>query len=347
MANGQLPFLAVKNFDRFQHYRDRNPPWIKLYGDLLVDLEFIQLPEAAQAQLVKLWILASQLGNPLPNDPKLLAGKIAAPGKFHLATIIAAGFLIPCTNSASGALAAVLADGEQNDSPSVRGRNQRSELEVVDDRENSLEPPTGERELSALYLTIWSNAAVTERWGERPSPYTPANAVELEQRLRGIGVDWQVARLSIYRQCRESKQPHPPRGPGYFRQGIESDWNAELARRAVRLSGELPPAIADTTGLSAPPVSPIGPPRVLASNAKGDAALVFGKIRSLVCESQAPGQAKMRYIKKMDVAAMGPDVLAAYEAVGGSGAVLNTADDKLSFLITQFTNALEAARAAA
>src|SRR5690606_19747530 len=33
-------YLTVKNFERFQHYKDRNPPWIKLYNDLLDDYEF-------------------------------------------------------------------------------------------------------------------------------------------------------------------------------------------------------------------------------------------------------------------------------------------------------------------
>jgi DNA-binding NarL/FixJ family response regulator len=31
---------SVKNFERFQHYKDRSPPWIKLYNELLDDYEF-------------------------------------------------------------------------------------------------------------------------------------------------------------------------------------------------------------------------------------------------------------------------------------------------------------------
>jgi hypothetical protein len=89
------PYLEIKCYWRFQHYRTRGAPWIKLYATLLSDPEFLQLPEAAQAQLMKLWLLASQLGHPLPNRPRLLAGKIGTTGKFHLATLIDAGFLIP------------------------------------------------------------------------------------------------------------------------------------------------------------------------------------------------------------------------------------------------------------
>jgi len=34
-----MQFLAVKNFERFQHYKDRNPPWIKLHAAVLDDYE--------------------------------------------------------------------------------------------------------------------------------------------------------------------------------------------------------------------------------------------------------------------------------------------------------------------
>jgi hypothetical protein len=87
-------FLAVKDWHRFQHYSDRNPPWIKFYTELLSNLDFLQLVEAAQAQLLKLWLLRAQFGR-LPNDPKLIAGKIATTGKFHLQALIDAGFIVP------------------------------------------------------------------------------------------------------------------------------------------------------------------------------------------------------------------------------------------------------------
>lgn len=238
-----MKYLAVKHFDTFQHYRDRNPPWIKLYARLLTDLSFLEIPEAAQAQLVKLWILASQMGNPLPNNPRLLAGKIGTTGKFHLAAIIASGFLIPCnefaSTDASTDASTALAECSQDSSSPVCARSQ-SELE---DHENEGREgaPVPEPALTALYLTIWANNAVTERWGESIHPYIQVNAVDLAEQLVKLGVDWRVARLSIYRQCRESKKETAPRGQNYFRQGIVDDWQAELARRATIASGERAP----------------------------------------------------------------------------------------------------------
>jgi hypothetical protein len=93
--------LSIKNFREFQHYHTRGAPWIKLYASLLSDPAFLQLPEAAQAQLMKLWLLASQFGHPLPNNPRLLAGRIGTTGRFFLSALIDAGFLIPCNDPAS------------------------------------------------------------------------------------------------------------------------------------------------------------------------------------------------------------------------------------------------------
>lgn len=52
--------LVPKNWDTFQHYRDRCPPWIKLHRDLLNDRAFIMLPTASKALAPLLWLLASE-----------------------------------------------------------------------------------------------------------------------------------------------------------------------------------------------------------------------------------------------------------------------------------------------
>ena len=52
--------LKPKNWDKFQHYKDRCPPWIKLHRDLLNDREFMCLPLASKALAPLLWLLASE-----------------------------------------------------------------------------------------------------------------------------------------------------------------------------------------------------------------------------------------------------------------------------------------------
>jgi len=52
--------LIPKNWDKFQHYKDRCPPWIKLHRDLLNNREYICLPLASKALAPLMWLLASE-----------------------------------------------------------------------------------------------------------------------------------------------------------------------------------------------------------------------------------------------------------------------------------------------
>ncbi|HEU4589015.1 MAG TPA: hypothetical protein VFS11_10220 [Gemmatimonadales bacterium] len=76
--------LRIPKFDEFQHYKKRNPPWIRLYLKLLDNLDFALLPDATKGQLVNLWMLAARLHRDtkrppeLPADPAWLASKINA-----------------------------------------------------------------------------------------------------------------------------------------------------------------------------------------------------------------------------------------------------------------------------
>ena len=51
--------LYPKNWQTFQHYKDRNPPWIKLHKSLLDDPVFQCLPVASRALAPMLWLQAS------------------------------------------------------------------------------------------------------------------------------------------------------------------------------------------------------------------------------------------------------------------------------------------------
>lgn len=52
--------LTPKNWQSFQHYKERAPSWIKLHKGLLSDFEYIHLPLASRALAPLLWLLASE-----------------------------------------------------------------------------------------------------------------------------------------------------------------------------------------------------------------------------------------------------------------------------------------------
>jgi hypothetical protein len=51
--------ITPKNWTSFQHYKNRRPPWIKLYRGLIDDMHFQRLPVASRALAPCLWLLAS------------------------------------------------------------------------------------------------------------------------------------------------------------------------------------------------------------------------------------------------------------------------------------------------
>jgi hypothetical protein len=86
-------YLRVRNFEQFQHYKERNPIWIKLYCSLLDDYEFAQLPDQTKFHAVGLMLLASRLNNKFPEDERWLRAKINAETEINLEKLLEIGFL--------------------------------------------------------------------------------------------------------------------------------------------------------------------------------------------------------------------------------------------------------------
>jgi hypothetical protein len=55
--------IVPNNWGDLQHYKDRNPPWIKLHKKLLDNFDFQSLPVASRALAPMLWLLASEHEN--------------------------------------------------------------------------------------------------------------------------------------------------------------------------------------------------------------------------------------------------------------------------------------------
>lgn len=57
----------IKNWKKFQHFKDRRPPWVKLYRDLLDDFNWHNLSGDAAKSLTMLWLIASETDGYLPD----------------------------------------------------------------------------------------------------------------------------------------------------------------------------------------------------------------------------------------------------------------------------------------
>lgn len=63
--------MKIKNWSKFQHFKDRKPPWVKLYRDILDDIEWHELDATASKVLVMCWLIASEDDGNLPNTKTL------------------------------------------------------------------------------------------------------------------------------------------------------------------------------------------------------------------------------------------------------------------------------------
>lgn len=89
-----MSFFRVKNFEKFQHYKDRSPPWIKLYNELLDDYDFGLLPDASKMHLIAIWLLASRSDNKIPYDPSWVAKRVNATEMVNLRLLAERGFIL-------------------------------------------------------------------------------------------------------------------------------------------------------------------------------------------------------------------------------------------------------------
>ena len=113
--------LQVKDFGKFQHYKDRNPPWIKFYNSVLDDYAFACLQDASKWHLCAIWLLASRSNNQIPDDAAWIARMIGATEPLDIDALVSAGFVYRY-DTASG----MLAERKQVAMPEKRQRERQS-----------------------------------------------------------------------------------------------------------------------------------------------------------------------------------------------------------------------------
>ena len=66
-----MQYFSIKDWSKFQHFRDRRPPWIKLYRDILDDIQWHELDPLSAKTLIMLWLIASEDNGMLPCSKEL------------------------------------------------------------------------------------------------------------------------------------------------------------------------------------------------------------------------------------------------------------------------------------
>jgi hypothetical protein len=199
-----VKYLSVKNFEHFQHYKDRAPTWIKLYNAVMDDEAFLELSDAERGQLVLIWLLASRRDNRIPNDGKAIARAIQSSGRVNLERFLEAGFLVPYQPAS-----ATLAEREPDASPHARPRA-RGEGEKRREEKNGADAPSDPVPVivktraprPARPPTPWMGR-MQEAWSFGTLP--PGSATLLQSVVVAAGEDEAVERLRNYCAATEAR----------------------------------------------------------------------------------------------------------------------------------------------
>lgn len=118
---------SIKNWNDFQHYKTRNPPWIKLHKKLLDDPEFHALSGDASKTLAMCWLIASEDNGKLPAINKL-AFRLRIDSKLLAKHLIELKHWI--TNDASVMLAECLQDACPETETETETKREREEKNI-------------------------------------------------------------------------------------------------------------------------------------------------------------------------------------------------------------------------
>jgi hypothetical protein len=104
--NGAALYIIIRNWQRFQHYKDRSPPWIKNHVQLLHNHDYLDLPGDCRAILHGLWLEYASSHARLPLDTRSLSRRLGLRvTRQQLDRLNHAGFLeyslAPCEHDAS------------------------------------------------------------------------------------------------------------------------------------------------------------------------------------------------------------------------------------------------------
>jgi hypothetical protein len=175
-------FLIVKNFEKYNPGSTRSYPWIKLYRDMLLDVDFLQLDVTSRYLYVCLLILASDHANKIPMNVSYLSHRCAMDvSETMLKPLYRSGFL-----QASRSTIARL------------DKNKSREDQDVDIDESSATPPKPQlsrrEKLEVFSLTDEDREWATDKLGiTNPDDYVDEFKdywrAEHDKKLKG---DWQA-----------------------------------------------------------------------------------------------------------------------------------------------------------
>lgn len=200
--------ISIIGWKDFQHYHDRNPPWIKLHTKILDNYAFSTLADTTKGVLFCLWALAARHDNAIPRDVQWIRARIGYSSKTDLGKALQdladAGFitlgqaastpLATCSNASD-----TLADRQHDAS-----RKKEAETETEKDK-HSLSPRARERPESVVDVIAYATEiGLDAEEAEKMFDYYESNGWRVGNKPMK---DWQAALRNWKRKAQEYR-PH-------------------------------------------------------------------------------------------------------------------------------------------
>lgn len=88
-----MAHYRITGWDQYQHYKDRDPPWIKLHRDTLTSNTWVSLDNDGRALAVACMLVAAGTENKIPADPGFIRRRAYFDAVPDFAPLVAVGFI--------------------------------------------------------------------------------------------------------------------------------------------------------------------------------------------------------------------------------------------------------------
>ncbi|NGZ99117.1 MAG: hypothetical protein CV089_23910 [Nitrospira sp. WS110] len=174
-------FLSIKNFEKYQHYKKRMPPWIKLYKSMFGDPAFQKLTVMGRYLYIGLLTLASENDNRVLNDPSWIAQRLViSPSDVDLKPLYRSGFLLASE-------ASIRRYHKTETESSLKKEKQRQKTEAETEDTSAAVAKSTLRPVSRDTWESYSSAYLT-RYSKPPVRNQKVNA-QLAQLVKRLGSD--------------------------------------------------------------------------------------------------------------------------------------------------------------
>ena len=90
-----MTHFTIPNWREFQHYKDRNPPWIKLHFEIFTSRTWVSLDDRSRVLAIACMLVASRNDGKVPNDPAYIQRVAYMHKPPDFTPLIDIGFLVP------------------------------------------------------------------------------------------------------------------------------------------------------------------------------------------------------------------------------------------------------------